>query len=156
MQKEKEAPLIASVDSQISLDGALPKKELKTFPETANDLKTESTSVHAKVGPPKTQSEEQRIVKQRSEYKERSAQPDYYGPSEKKLNTLALLSFLFAIISVFIAGIPLGIAAMVCGIIGLNQMSKNPETYKGRGFAIVGIVVGAVAVVVVLAYLSTM
>ena len=81
-------------------------------------------------------------------------QPDYY--SAKRLNTLALLSFIFGVLSLFILGLPLGIAAVVCGMIALIQMEKNPTVYKGKGFAIVGLVIGLIAVVIMIAYLSAL
>ncbi len=79
---------------------------------------------------------------------------DYYGT--KKLNVLALLSFIFAILSLFIAGIPLGIAALVCGIIGLTQILSSPDSYKGQGFAIAGIIIGLISMVTVIAILAAM
>lgn len=90
--------------------------------------------------------------------KSATEQPDYYTAQgdARSVNVLSLLSFIFALISLFVAGIPLGTAAVICGIIGLNQISKNPMTEKGRGFAIVGIIIGLISVIVVLAYVSTL
>ena len=84
-----------------------------------------------------------------------SFDPDYYS-DVRRVNTLALLSFIFAIVSLFILGLPLGVAAVVCGIIGLVQIENNPAVYKGKGFAIVGLVIGIIAAVVVLAYIASL
>ena len=71
---------------------------------------------------------------------------DYYAEA-KRLNTLALLSFIFSILSLFILAIPFGVAAVVCGIIALVQMESAPRVYKGKGFAIVGLIIGIIAVI---------
>lgn len=78
---------------------------------------------------------------------------DYY--SARRLSTISLLSFLFAIASLFILGIPFGAAAVVLGIIGIVQVEKNRDIYKGQGFAIAGLIIGLIAVIVVIAYLAT-
>ena len=155
-QNEKETPLVASIDGQLSLEQQLPPKELKTLPEQKSNFEVKVPANEKNVKPPKVRSEGPQSVKKHSEYSPCSPQPDYYGHTIKKLNTLALLSFIFALLSLIILGIPFGIAAVVCGIIGLNQISKSPDVYKGKGFAIVGIIIGLIAVVVVLAALSTM
>lgn len=41
-------------------------------------------------------------------------------------------------------GAPVPITAIVCGIIGLNKIKANPQMFKGTGFCITGIVLGAV------------
>ena len=83
-----------------------------------------------------------------------SADPDYYAP--KRLSTLALLSFIFGVLSIFILGLPFGVAAVVLGILGIVQIEKNPSMYKGKGFAIIGLIIGIIAVVVMLIYLSSL
>lgn len=155
-QKEKESPLVASIDGQLSIDQQLPPKELKTLPEPKNEIETTESSTSKKLNRPKVHSGERLSVKKHSEYKPRSDGPDYYGKTGKKLNILALLSFIFAILSIFILGIPFGIAALVCGIIGLSQISKYPDVYKGKGFAIAGIIIGLIAIVIVVAYVASM
>ena len=59
---------------------------------------------------------------------------------------LSILSFVFAIVGIFFAGIPFGIAAVVLGIIGL---ATNREL---KGFAISGIIVGGIDIVSVAVY----
>ncbi|NEN24179.1 DUF4190 domain-containing protein [Cryomorpha ignava] len=77
---------------------------------------------------------------------------DYY--SARRLSTVSLLSFIFGVLSLFILGIPFGIAAVVLGIIGIVQVEKNRDIYKGQGFAIAGLIIGLISVVILLAVLS--
>jgi len=53
---------------------------------------------------------------------------------EKQTETNAIIAFIGALVL-----FPLGI---IFGIISLNKISKNPEKYKGRGFALAGIIIG--------------
>ena len=62
---------------------------------------------------------------------------------------LSILSFVFAIVGIFFAGIPFGIAAVVLGIIGL---ATNREL---KGFAISGIIVGVIDIVMAAVYTAT-
>ena len=73
---------------------------------------------------------------------------------EKELNPFALISFILSFLFP-----PLG---LVFGIIALVQISKN-ERYKGKGFAIAGVIISSVILAVfllmlasVLVYLSTL
>lgn len=77
---------------------------------------------------------------------------DYY--SARRLSTVSLLSFIFGVLSLFILGIPFGIAAVVLGIIGIVQVEKSRDIYKGQGFAIAGLIIGLISVVVLIAVLS--
>lgn len=82
-----------------------------------------------------------------------SSDPDYY--SARRLNTLALLSFIFGVLSLFILGLPFGVVAVVCGIIAIVQIENKPDVYKGKTLAIIGLIIGIIAVVVMIAFLST-
>ena len=76
-----------------------------------------------------------------------------------KLNVLALLGFIFSLVGSFVSflllvagsdsatgafllGLPFGIAGLVCSIIGLVKVKRKGQ--RGKGFAIAGLVVGAV------------
>lgn len=69
---------------------------------------------------------------------------------EKKYEVYSILSF----ISPFLVFLPLGFLglplAIVLGILGLFRIHKNKDKYKGRGFAIAGIIL---APAIVLAYI---
>ncbi len=61
--------------------------------------------------------------------------------------TLPIVSLVFGILSIPLgfccyAGIPLGIVALITGYIGFNNEKTNPERYGGRGFAIGGMILG--------------
>lgn len=70
---------------------------------------------------------------------------------EKKLNVCGLISFIFSLIGIIVAGLPCGIIATITGIIGITTFKK--EEQKGRGFAIAGLVIGIVDVIIMLAYI---
>ena len=65
----------------------------------------------------------------------------------KKVNVYGLISFIFALVGLLIAGLPCGIVALITGIIGLVKFNK--ETEKLKGFAIAGIVIGVFDIVAV-------
>ena len=66
-------------------------------------------------------------------------------------NGLATASLILGVVGLFVGfcfgPIP-GIAALILGIIGLNQINKSPQTTTGKPLAIVGIVTGALSVLV--------
>jgi hypothetical protein len=66
-------------------------------------------------------------------------------------NVPALLAYYFGVFSAIpFVGIPLGLAAMVLGIIGLVKASHHPEV-RGKAHAWVGIATGATLQVAVIA-----
>jgi hypothetical protein len=69
--------------------------------------------------------------------------------AQRKVSVPALLSFIFALCGLLIAGIPLGIAALVLGIVGVVSISSNREKRKGLGFALTGIILGLLDVILV-------
>lgn len=76
-------------------------------------------------------------------------------PTQKKMNPQAVASFVLALVGLIVAGIPCGIAAVITGILGITKF--NPETQKNnKWMAIVGIVLGAIDVILVAIALPTM
>ena len=69
-------------------------------------------------------------------------QPQPFTPPQSN-NTSAIISFALSLGGIFVFG--LNIAAVVMGIIALNQIKKTPQ--EGRGFAIAGIVIGGASLV---------
>ena len=69
---------------------------------------------------------------------------------EKKLNVCGLISFIFSLVGIIVAGLPCGIIATITGIVGIATFKK--EEQKGRGFAIAGLVVGILDVIIMIAY----
>jgi hypothetical protein len=66
---------------------------------------------------------------------------------------LAIASLVCGIISIpggcccSFVSIPLAIAAVILGVIGMNKVNAEPNIYTGKGLAIGGIVTGGVAVI---------
>jgi len=70
-----------------------------------------------------------------------------------KTSGMALTAMILGILAIplgcFGVGIVLGIVAMIMGIISLNAINRNPEQQGGKGYAITGIVTGALSLVLV-------
>lgn len=66
---------------------------------------------------------------------------------------LAIASLVCGIISIpggcccSFLSIPIAIAAVIMGIIGINKINSEPHLYSGKGLAIGGIVTGGIAVI---------
>jgi hypothetical protein len=87
---------------------------------------------------------------------ERSPAPSMGGTAPKKTDGMAVAGFVGSLVGLFIAGIPLGIMAIVFGFVSLGKIKRHPERYKGRGFGIASIIIGAVDVIGMLIILGTM
>ena len=73
---------------------------------------------------------------------------------EKNLNICALLSFIFSLVGLFVFGVPLGIAAIILGIIGIVKFDNEKQKFKWM--AIVGLVLGVVDVIAILLSVLTL
>ncbi len=71
------------------------------------------------------------------------------GVVEGKTSGLAITSFVLGMLSLF-CSILTAIPAIICGIISLVKISKSQGRLKGQGFAIAGIAVPAVYMLVIL------
>jgi hypothetical protein len=71
----------------------------------------------------------------------------YINSAPAKTEGLGLAGFLSGLVGLFIASIPLGIIAVVFSGISLSKIKKDPRRFKGKGFAIAGMVLGIVDVV---------
>jgi len=69
-----------------------------------------------------------------------------------RTNGFAISGFIIGLVSLFVAGIALGIVAFIFSIIALNQIEKQGQ--KGRGFAIAGIILGMIGLVGAIIVLS--
>lgn len=63
----------------------------------------------------------------------------------KKVNNMALLSFIFSLVGLLVAAIPCGIVALITGIMGIVKFNKDTEKFKWM--AIVGIVLGVIDII---------
>ena len=69
--------------------------------------------------------------------------------------TLPIVSMVLGILSIMMCcyGLPFGIAAAITGFIGMNNANNNPTMYGGRGFAIAGLVMGIINLLVVVVFI---
>jgi hypothetical protein len=72
----------------------------------------------------------------------------------QQVEGLGLAGMIASIIGLFVAGIVLGSLAIVFGFISLSKIEKHPDRFKGRGFAIASIILGVIALVGALVFLS--
>jgi Domain of unknown function (DUF4190) len=70
----------------------------------------------------------------------------------KVINASALISLLASMVGIFIFGIPMGIVAVIFGLVGLGKIINNPDDYSGKGFAIAGLILGLLDIIIVLLY----
>lgn len=85
--------------------------------------------------------------------------------SNEKRGTMAVLALIFGIAGILISWVPfvnflsfiIAIAAMVLGAIEIKRIDKGMSPSKGKGFAIAGIILGAVTVLlgIVLSFFLT-
>jgi len=71
-----------------------------------------------------------------------------------KNEVLGSAGFLIAVVGLFIASIPLGILATIFGIVSLTKINKSPKRLKGRGFAILAIIIGITEAILMIIALS--
>lgn len=64
------------------------------------------------------------------------------GKKSRRVNRIALWGFILALVGLFILAIPLGVTAVIMGILGLIKISKNSEFERGEGYAVLAIVIG--------------
>jgi len=69
------------------------------------------------------------------------------GPQKKKIEGFGLAGFLISLAGLFVAGIPLGILAVIFGIVGIGKVERHPEKRKGKGFGIAAVIIGTLAII---------
>jgi hypothetical protein len=79
-----------------------------------------------------------------------------FNSAPQKTEGLGLAGFISGLVGLFIASIPLGIIAVIFGSISLSKIKRNPQRYKGKGFAIAAIILGLVDVVAMIILLGAM
>ena len=78
-----------------------------------------------------------------------------YNLAPAKTEGLGLAGFISGVVGLFVASIPLGIVAVVFGIISLSKIKRNPQRFKGKGFSIASIVLGFIDIIAMAILLST-
>lgn len=73
---------------------------------------------------------------------------------EQKIHWAALTGFITSLVGLFLLPILFGIVGIVFSAIALSQIKRSPELYKGKGFAIAGLVIGIVAVLFIFLVLA--
>jgi hypothetical protein len=78
---------------------------------------------------------------------------------EPKINGMALAGFICSIVGLILllaTGWPflLGTLGTIFSIIGLKKIRSEPDKWKGRGFAIAGLIVGIVAIILFWLYIA--
>jgi len=66
-----------------------------------------------------------------------------------------IISFASSIVGLFIFGIPFGLLAMILGIASVTKISSNPDKFRGKGWGIAGMIIGAIDVIAVLIILAS-
>lgn len=66
---------------------------------------------------------------------------------EAKTDGLGIAGMILGIASLFVAGLILGLLAVIFSMIALGRIKKNPDTRKGKGFAIAGLVLGGIGMI---------
>ena len=72
----------------------------------------------------------------------------------KKTNGLAVTSFVCSMVGIVVFGLVMGILAICFGAVGLSRTKYFPEE-SGKGFAVTGIVVGIIEVIIMILYIVT-
>ncbi len=89
--------------------------------------------------PPAVWQNQQNLQNQPTNY------PMRINSQNQTLPTVSLILGIFAVlIGCFLGGIPLGVIAVILGIMALNNEKNDPSKYGGKGLAIAGIVTGIV------------
>ncbi|CAN5513613.1 hypothetical protein BH10ACI1_BH10ACI1_28580 [soil metagenome] len=77
--------------------------------------------------------------------------PSYTSGGDQNLAIISLVmgsgSILFSFCCGWL-GIPLGVAAVVMGFMGMNNATQNPDKYSGKNLAIGGMVTGAIGLLI--------
>jgi hypothetical protein len=75
-------------------------------------------------------------------------QTNYPMRAQSQDQTLPVISLIVGILALlvgcFLGGIPLGVIAVILGVLALNNEKRDPAKYGGRGMAIAGIVTGII------------
>lgn len=80
----------------------------------------------------------------------------YYDNPVSKTEGLGLAGFIASFAGLFIAGIPLGLLAIIFGGISLSKIKRQPRAYRGKGFAIAAIIIGLIDVIAMVIILAAM
>jgi len=66
---------------------------------------------------------------------------------KKKLEVLGLVGFIAGVVSLIIGPLLFGLGAFILSVISLSKFTKYPGIYKGKGFAIAGLILGVISII---------
>ena len=126
-------------DFLIKDNNSEPKIEIRsdTSRTTQSEVQTQTSSV-------------EQIVHERSNRSELTTPNN----TPQEIEGLGLAGFIVSLAGLIILGIPFGIVGIVFGGISLGKINKNPDKYKGKGFAIGSLVIGIIDIIGVLLLLA--
>lgn len=77
---------------------------------------------------------------------QQSGYPMRIGSQNQTLPTISLILGILSVVTLCCwGGIPLGVGAVITGVIAMNHEKNDPQNYGGRGMAIGGIVTGGIS-----------
>jgi hypothetical protein len=76
------------------------------------------------------------------------------GQGPLKTEPLSIIGFSASLLGLFVASIPLGLIALILGIVSLSKIKKNPRRFKGKALAILGIIIGIIEIALMAVLLS--
>jgi hypothetical protein len=69
-------------------------------------------------------------------------------PDTRKIEKFGVIGFILSVLGLFpIIGLPFAILGLVFGIRSLRKIHRDPTHYKGKGFAITGIILGITGII---------
>ena len=89
--------------------------------------------------------------KQKENYSNKNDEPD-----PPKIETFGLTGFILGSTSLFVPifFIPIGILAIIFGVVSLERFSKKPDKYYGKGYAIGAIALGILGIIMNIFFLA--
>ena len=80
-------------------------------------------------------------------------EPDLYNINQNKIGSLAIISFVFSIISYIFCPIIGGIVAVICGAVELDNINRKISSANGKVFALIGLWLGIVNIVIFVGFI---
>ena len=71
---------------------------------------------------------------------------------KRRTNNMALVGLFFGVCSVLCCCMPLfPVLGVIFSVLGISQINKNPDSETGKGYAVAGIILSALGIVLVVA-----
>ena len=89
-----------------------------------------------------------------AEFEEAEKQKSSKDTKDAKVQGMCLLGILLAVVGLIVAGVPLGILAIIFGISGLVTVAHHKDKYKGKGLGIVAVILGIIDIIGAAIYIA--